>query len=469
MKRFIVFVAGLLAFAAAEAKDYTGCYANLASPMTQVSEPVIPANEVNIKDFGGVGDGLSLNTEAFKKAISALEKKGGGRLVVPQGVYLTGLISLKDNIDLHLERNAIIMATPDKTLHVKENNGVKEDKATPLINASKRTNICITGEGIIDGNGAQWRPVKRNKVSDVEWKEFTSMGGTISSDGSIWLPFGLKHYDNIAADGETQEKMRADLIRLTDCKNVKVEGVTIQNSPRFHLHPVRCENVIIDGVTVRCPWNAQNGDAIDLSNCRTVLLINSVVDAGDDGICMKGGTGASGVKAGPCEDILIQDNTVFHAHGGFVIGSDVSGGMKNIVVRRCTFSGTDVGLRFKSGIGRGGKTEGIRISDITMTDIKNEAIIFECTYIDKKYNYKEGSEQKNQKVEFAPDFQDIEITRVTSHNSKTAISAHGLEGLKCVSNIKISDSQFFYTKKDIDKDNFVDVNITGCKFETYKK
>ena len=104
-----------------------------------------------------------------------------------------------------------------------------------------------------------------------------------------------------------------------------------------------------------------------------------------------------------------------------------------------------------------------------MTDIKNEAIIFECTYIDKKYNYKEGSEQKNQKVEFAPDFQDIEITRVTSHNSKTAISAHGLEGLKCVSNIKISDSQFFYTKKDIDKDNFVDVNITGCKFETYKK
>ena len=134
----------------------------------------------------------------------------------------------------------------------------------------------------------------------------------------------------------------------------------------------------------------------------------------------------------PCEDILIQDNTVYHAHGGFVIGSDVSGGMKNIVVRRCTFSGTDTGLRFKSGIGRGGKTEGIRISDISMTDIKNEAIIFECTYIDKKYNYKEGSEQKNQKVEFAPDFQDIEITRVTSHNSKTAISAHGLEGLKCV-------------------------------------
>ena len=256
MKRFIVFVAGLLALVSAEAKDYTSCYANLASPMTKVTEPVIPANEVNIKDFGGIGDGLSLNTEAFKKAISALEKKGGGRLVVPQGVYLTGLISLKDNIDLHLERNAIIMATPDKTLHVKEKDGVKEDKATPLINASKRTNICITGEGIIDGNGAQWRPVKRNKVSDVEWKEFTSMGGTISSDGSIWLPFGLKHYDNIAADGETQEKMRADLIRLTDCKNVKVEGVTIQNSPRFHLHPVRCENVIIDGVTVRCPWNA---------------------------------------------------------------------------------------------------------------------------------------------------------------------------------------------------------------------
>lgn len=469
MKRFILFAAALLSIAAAEAKDYTGCYSNLAKPMTMVADPVIPANEVNLKDFGGVGDGITLNTQAFQKAISALDKKGGGRLTVSQGVYVTGLISLKDNIDLHLERNAIIIASPDKNLHVKEKDGVKETKATPLINASKRTNICITGEGIIDGNGSQWRPVKRNKVSDVEWKEFKNMGGTVSADGSIWLPFGLKHYDNIASDGETQEKMRADLIRLTDCKNVKIEGVTIQNSPRFHLHPVRCENVIIDGVTVRCPWNAQNGDAIDLSNCRTVLIINSTVDAGDDGICMKGGTGASGVKAGPCEDILIQDNTVFHAHGGFVIGSDVSGGMKNIVVRRCTFSGTDVGLRFKSGIGRGGKTEGIRISDITMTDIKNEAIIFECTYIDKKYNYKEDGSQKSQKVEYAPDFQDIDITRVTSHNSKVAISAHGLEGLQCVSNIRISDSNFFYTKKDIDKDNLVDVTITGCKFKTFDK
>ena len=170
MKRFIIFVAGLLAFATAEAKDYSGCYANLASSMTRVSEPAIPSNEVNLKDFGGIGDGITLNTEAFKKAMSALEKKGGGRLVVPKGVYITGLISLKDNIDLHLERNAIIMASPDKSLFIKEKDGVKEDKATPLINASKRTNICITGEGIIDGNGAQWRPVKRNKVSDVNGK-----------------------------------------------------------------------------------------------------------------------------------------------------------------------------------------------------------------------------------------------------------------------------------------------------------
>lgn len=454
-----------------QAKDYTTYYRNLPTPMPSVSAPVFPENTVNLKDFGAVGDGITLNTEAFKKAISSLEKQGGGRLVVPAGVWMTGLISLKDNIDLHLEKNAIIMASPERSLFIKEKSGKKDSKCTPLITASKRKNIAITGEGVIDGNGAYWRPVKRSKVSDTEWNEFKEMGGTETDGGKLWFPFNLKHYGNIASTPEAQEKMRTHLIRLTDCQNVLVEGVTIQNSPKFHLIPTHCQNVIVDGVTIRCPWNAQNGDALDISCCKDVLIINNTIDAGDDGICMKGGVGNNSPEDGPCENILIENNAVFHAHGGFVIGSEFSNGMKNIVVRNNRFSGTDTGLRFKSGIGRGGKTENIYISNIYMTDIKDEAIIFECSYIDKKYSVKEDG-QKSAVIKdapFAPEFTDIHISDVVCRGAKTAISAHGLPGLSCIHNITIDNSTFFYTEKDIDTDETADLKISGTKFVTFDK
>ena len=453
MKKLIVLaVVMVVGFASAIAADYGKYYQNLPVKMVQPLAPEISDYSVNIKDFGGVGDGLTLNTEAFAKAIKALDNKGGGHLVVPEGVWLTGLISLKDNIDLHLEKNAILMATPDRTQHFKVKDGVKDKKCSPLISASKRKNVSITGEGTIDGNGAMWRPVKRSKVSDVEWKEFTGMGGTETEGGKLWFPFNLKHFENLAATPEAQEAMRTHLIRFTDCDRVLVSGVTIQNSPKFHLIPTRCTNVIVDGVTIRCPWNAQNGDALDISCCREVLLVNNTIDAGDDGICMKGGAGKKAAQDGPCENILIQDNTVYHAHGGFVIGSEYSNGMKNIVVRHNRFSGTDTGLRFKSGVGRGGKTEGIYISDIVMTDIKDEAIIFECSYADKKYSVKDdkGEVVVPKNAECVPEWSDIHISNVTCRGAKTAISAHGLPGYECLKNITIDNSTFFYTKKDKD-------------------
>lgn len=471
IKKTLTIVAAALMCIAAYATDYGKYYQNLPVKMLQPEMPVIPDNSVNLKDFGAVGDGITLNTAAFEKAIKALDNKGGGHLIVPEGVWLTGLISLKDNIDLHMEKNAIVMATPDRSLHFKVKDGVKDKKCSPLISASKRKNISITGEGVIDGNGAMWRPVKRSKVSDTEWKEFTQMGGTQTEGGKLWFPFNLKHYDNIAATPEAQESMRTHLIRLTDCDRVLVSGVTIQNSPKFHLIPTRCTNVIVDGTTIRCPWNAQNGDALDISCCRNVLLVNNTIDAGDDGICMKGGAGKKAAPDGPCENILIQDNTVYHAHGGFVIGSEFSNGMKNIVVRHNLFSGTDTGLRFKSGIGRGGKTEGIYVSDIVMTDIKDEAIIFECSYADKKYSVKEdnGKVVVPKNAECVPEWSDIHISNVTCRGAKTAVSAHGLPGYDCLKDITITNSTFFYTQKDKDIDKGADVKLTDCKFVTYQK
>ena len=208
------------------AGDYGKFYQNLPVNISEPQLPSIPDYTVSISDFGAVGDGCTLNTEAFSKAISQLSKKGGGHLIVPAGVYLTGLISLKDNIDLHLERNAMILCSPDKSDFLKKNKETGElaSKASPAISASKRKNISITGEGIIDGNGEWWRAVKRGKVSDVEWKVFKDMGGTEADGGSLWYPFNLKHFANVADSYKAQEKIRTHLINLTDCENVLIKA-----------------------------------------------------------------------------------------------------------------------------------------------------------------------------------------------------------------------------------------------------
>ncbi len=466
MKKIILLGLSLIiTMTAFAANDYSKYYRNLPKAMPTVTAPVIPDNTVTLTDFGGTGDGITMNTEAFSKAISKLSKLGGGHLNVPAGIYLTGLISLKDNIDLHIERNAIILFSPDKKDMLKTEDGKTEDKATPGINASKRKNISITGEGIIDGNGEWWRPVKRSKVSDTEWSQFKAMGGTVSEKGDLWYPFNLKHFDNIAATAEAQEKARTHLIRFTSCENVLIQGITVQNSPKFHIVPSRCQNVIIDGVTVRCPWNAQNGDAIDIGNCKNVLVVNNTIDAGDDGICMKGGAGATGAEYGPCENINIQDNKVFHAHGGFVIGSEFSGGMKNIYVHNNTFSGTDTGLRFKSAVGRGGTTEDIYISNICMSDIKNEAIVFETTYWDNHVGAKKSSTPKQQ--EYVPNFKDIHISDVICRDAHTGIAAHGEEGM--VHDITIENSTIFYTSKATDIDAACGIKLSGVKLSTFAK
>ena len=289
--------------------------------------------------------------------------------------------------------------------------------------------------------------MKRGKVSDVEWKGYLKKGGEVTEDGSLWYAFNLKGYENIGPDARTQEKMRTHLVRFTDCERVSVTGVTIQNSPKFHLVPSRCKDVTIEGVTVRCPWNAQNGDGIDLMNCQRVVVRSCTVDVGDDGICLKAGAGAKGVKDGPCKDILIEHNTVFHAHGGFVIGSEFCGGMENITVRHNTFSGTDTGLRFKSAPERGGITRNLRISDIVMNDILEEAIVFETTYADRPAGYENN--QAAQTQAYLPEFQDIVMERITVWGAGTGICAKGT--LQMIHDITVKDAVLYVNKAtDID-------------------
>ncbi len=463
MKRLTILLFFMTALSL-KAADYDRYYQNLPCEVKAVVPVQIPQNEVSICDFGAVGDGITLCTEAFDKAISALTKKGGGRVVVPQGVWLTGPIALKDNIELHISQNAIVCFSPDKRLYV-DPKGKSGSRVLACIRASKRKNIAITGKGILDGGGQYWRPVKRMKMSDVEWNQYLDMGGQVTEKGDLWYPWQMKNgLPDIAETPLQQEGMRNDLVRMTDCENILVEGVTIQNSPRFHLHPCYCKNIIIDGVNVRSEWNVQNGDGIDLSDCQQALIVNSTVSVGDDGICMKSGK-PSGNRVCGVEDIVIENNVVNHAHGGFVLGSETACGVRRIVVRHNRFSGTDVGLRFKSGLGRGGKTEQLYISDIMMNDISAQAIVFQCDYV----NNHAGRDNKvpvftEEERRWAPDFQDIHISNVVCRGCHTGILAAGIEGLKCVHDIDISNCTIIYhhVDKQID-DKTAQLNLKDVK------
>lgn len=427
------------------AADYASYYKQLPVELAQPELPQIPDRTVLLTDFGGRGDGLTLNSDAFAAAIKSLSEQGGGHLVVPAGVWLTGPITLSSHIDLHLESNAMILMSPDKSLYVDESKGAK--RGLPAIGGDRLTDVSITGEGFIDGNGAGWRPVKRGKVSDVEWKAFHEAGGVERQDGQLFYPWEMKSgFKDIAETPERQESKRNDLFRLTNSERILLSGVTFQNSPRFHVHPVNCRSVVLDGITVRCPWNAQNGDAIDISDCHRVLIVGSTVDAGDDGLCMKSAKANTRALVNGCEDILIENNTVFHAHGGFVIGSESVSGMKRIVVRNCRFSGTDAGLRFKSGLGRGGKTENIFISNIMMNDIQGEAIVFQCDYVNRPAGSEGMLYQTRQDVSAMPEFTDIHIDNVTCVGAKTAIKAEGIKGFNCVYGITLRDVTIVYTK-----------------------
>lgn len=407
--------------------------------MPPLVEPVFPAHRVSIADFGAKGDGSGLNTGAFAEAIRSCAGAGGGTVVVPAGTWLTGPIRLESNINLHLERGALLQFSSrfeDFPLIAGLDGKSRRFMVTPPIHAYRATNIAITGHGVIDGAGEVWRYVKKEKLTEGQWKELTRSGGVVTADGRQWWPSqdamnGEEYLAQLEKSGtattaadyaKAHEFLRPDLVRLVQCEGILLDGPTFRNSPKFHLHLVQSENIIVRNVSVITPWWAQNGDGLDLAACRNVLVYNVTVDVGDDAICLKPSRIAERQKPGPaCANIVIADCIVYHGHGGFVVGSESYGGARNIAVRNCTFIGTDVGLRFKSLRGRGGTIERIFIEGIRMRGIRDEAILFDMFYGG------EGSTASAETVnDLTPRFRDIAISDLVCLGAGRAVLVKGL-------------------------------------------
>lgn len=436
LRRAIVLCMMLLACVlhAASLSDFAKPYSDLPFKTEPVNPPVIPDLTVSLADYGGKGDGYTLNTEAFGRALDDLEKRGGGHLVVTEGVWVTGPIAMRSNVDLHIVKDAIILFSPDKSLYpiLPPDEGTGGQLCTAPISATHISNFSITGQGIIDGNGEAWRPVKRFKVSDAEWAKMKRLGlREVTEEGR------QVYYPTVGnSDGNLHTK-RPRLLRFIGCSNFMVQGVVVQNSPSFHVNMILCDHFILDGIMVRCPWNAQNGDGIDLSSCHHALLTGCSVDAGDDAICMKSGIGDVGRSRGATHDIVIDGCTVFHGHGGFVIGSDTGGGMKDIMVRNCRFIDTDTGIRIKSGRDRGGLVSDVWIENIVMCDIADEAILFDCYYQEKVGDARDV-EAKPVTAD-TPRFRDVHIKDIVCTDAARAILVKGLPEMP-VANITISDA-----------------------------
>lgn len=447
--------------------DIKKFYENLPFEMEVLKVPTFSNYAVSIVDFGAVGDGVTLNTEAFAKAIDAVHEKGGGKVIVPAGIWLTGPIVMKSNVNLFTEKNSLVLFSPDFDLYPIVDasfEGLNTKRCQSPISAHQAENIAITGYGVFDGSGDAWRPTKKEKLTERQWRNLVASGGVVDDAGKIWYPSesslrGQAYCvdQNVPVGLPTEEEwsairdfLRPVLLNFVECKNILLDGVTFQNSPAWNLHPLMSENIIINKITVRNPWYSQNGDGIDIESCKNTLIVNSSFDVGDDAICMKSGKNEDGrQRAMPTENVIVSNCVVYHGHGGFVVGSEMSGDIRNISVSDCQFIGTDVGLRFKSNRGRGGVVENIWISRINMINIPTDPLTFNLYYGGKSaLEAIEAGDDPSMQASLIPQvtietpaFRNIFINDITSNGSDRAFYFNGLPEMK-VDNVVIENAVF---------------------------
>ncbi len=414
-----------------------------------VTLPNIRDVNYNLRDYGAKAGGKSICTDAFKTAIDEASGQGGGHIIVPNGIWLTGPIVLKSGIDLHLEDNAVIIFTKSKEeypLVVTDYEGIKRIRTVSQISAENAEDIAITGNGIINGNGHLWRPVKQFKMTERQWNSLLKKSEYVidSKEGGVWVPtktiydaryVGEVFPDDYESEAEALEKAkeyydfyRPVMVSIRHCKRVLLDGIRFQNSAAWNIHPYFCEDLTISNVSVNNPYYAQNGDGMDIDSCDRVHIHHCDLQTGDDAICLKSGKDREARKLKkPCQNVLIHDCKVGQSHGGFVIGSEMSRDVRNVLVKDCTFIDSDVGIRFKSALGRGGIVEDIYMEDIQMVNIKAEAVVITMDYVHNLMDYNDPVSQSTD-PEDVPEFRNIYFKKCISSDENAYYRIKALEG-----------------------------------------
>ncbi|MBY7142300.1 glycoside hydrolase family 28 protein [Virgibacillus sp. NKC19-3] len=408
-----------------------------------VTKPTIPDRDFNIEDYGAVGDGETKNTEAFEKTIEAANEAGGGRVIVPEGTYLTGAIHLESNIDLHVQESATIKFSqdPDDYLPVVKTRfeGTELYNYSPLVYAYGKENIAITGAGTLDGNADEnhWWPWKGKKEAGWEegQPEQSNDADQLMKMGEDNVPvkereFGKGHY------------LRPNMIQFYESENILIDGVTINDSPMWHIHPVLSKNITVQNTTIE--GHGPNGDGVNPESSKNVLIQNNEFNNGDDNIAIKSGKNADGRRINvPSENIFILNNHMKDGHGAVTVGSEMSGGVKNVHAQNNVMDSPNLWnvLRIKTNTDRGGYAKNINFTNNIVENVRDEVFKINTNYTN------DGEETTSE--EHVPEIADIKVKNLESDGGEYALKLEGLDQAP-IQGVRIIDSNFNNVQKDAD-------------------
>lgn len=402
--------------------------------LDRIRAPRIPNRSVRVTDYGAKGDGVALNGRAFAAAIADLAARGGGRLIVPSGRFLTGPIELQSNIELHVTAGATVAFSTDPAdfpIVLTRFEGVEMMGLSPLIYAHGKRNVAITGSGTLDGQGSEkhwwsWKGPWKGTV-DNGWR-----GGMPDQRAARRRLFEMAER-RVPVEKRifgAQDLLRPSFIEPYLCENVLIEGVKLRGAPFWQVHPVLSRNVIVRNLDIL--GHGPNNDGCDPESCTDVLIENVTFDTGDDCIAIKSGRNEDGRRVGvPSRNFVIRDCRMREGHGGITIGSEISGGVSHVFAERCTMDSPnlDYAIRFKNNAMRGGRLEGFHYRDIVVGEVKQAVIACD-------FNYEEGA-----KGGFTPVLRDVTIERLTAQRSVMALDSQGLPGAP-IERLRLRDCTF---------------------------
>lgn len=448
------------AAAAVRHSKHRSAWAEADRIVARIRRPVFPARDFPITDFGAVGDGKTNCTSAFASAIAACATAGGGRVFVPEGAWLTGAIHLKSNVHLYVARNATVRFSTDPAdylpLVFTRWEGVELMNYSPLIYAFEQENIAVSGEGTLDGQAdlVHWWPWKGK--TEHGWKEGIPTQAAARKKlfdmGEANVPVAQRVF------GEGSY-LRPGFFEPVRCRNVLIEGVTLRNAPFWEIHPVLCTSVTVRNLTIDS--SGPNTDGCDPESCKDVLIEGCSFNTGDDCIAIKSGRNGDGRRVNvPTENVVIRKCTMKNGHGGVAIGSEITGGVRNVYVEDCKMDSPDLGsaIRLKDNAMRGGVLENFHFRRIVIGQVEHAVLTVD-------FNYEEGA-----KGPFKPVVRGVYLESIVSGKSSYGIDAQGFENAP-VYNVSLTGCDFSnVAQKNIIKNvrglTFRDVKVNGRVLKT---